>query len=288
MEVHRELIPRVEALYGGRIVATRPVSGGYTPAARMVAELTGGERIFVKAGTDAATSRCLRAEQVIYEHVQGPFLPQLLAFEDHPEQPLLLIEDLSDGHWPPPWNRDRIDAVLGTLEAVHSARPAVPSYRDAHGSREPGWQSVASDPAPFLSLGLASKPWLEAVLPTLVAAEDSVETEGEALTHWDVRSDNLCITGRGAVLVDWNGGCLSNPRLDLGFWLPSLCDEGGPEPEAILRDAPDVASWVSGFFAARAGLPAIPKAPGVRPVQRAQLIPALAWTVRALGLPPPT
>ena len=72
----------------------------------------------------------------------------------------------------------------------------------------------------------------------------------------------------------------------LGLWLPSLAYEGGPEPEQILPDAPEVAAWVSGFFAARAGLPQIPDAPRVRWVQRRQLATALPWAVRALGLPP--
>jgi hypothetical protein len=43
---------------------------------------------------------------------------------------------------------------------------------------------------------------------------------------------------------------------------------------------------VSGYFAARAGLPTIPSAPRVRDIQRAQLGKALPWAVRALRLPP--
>lgn len=97
----------------------------------------------------------------------------------------------------------------------------------------------------------------------------------------------MCITERRALFVDWNHACLSNPQLDLGFWLPSLAYEGGPAPEHILPDAPDIAAWVSGFFAARAGLPGIPDAPQVRLVQRQQLATALPWAARALGLPPP-
>jgi hypothetical protein len=80
---------------------------------------------------------------------------------------------------------------------------------------------------------------------------------------------------------------VSNPQLDLGFWLPSLAYEGGPAPERILPDAPEVAAWVAGFFAARAGLPGISDAPRVRLVQRQQLATALPWAARALGLPLP-
>jgi len=48
--------------------------------------------------------------------------------------------------------------------------------------------------------------------------------------------------------------------------------------------APEVAAWVSGFFAARAGLPDIPDAPSARRVQREQLSTALPWAQRALHL----
>src|SRR3712207_9420956 len=88
---------------------------------------------------------------------------------------------------------------------------------------------------------MADARWLEKTLPTLIRHEESCPTAGDSLTHWDLRSDNICITAERAVFVDWNLACLSNPRLDLGFWLPSLAYEGGPRPEEILPDAPEVA-----------------------------------------------
>ncbi|MCA1619599.1 MAG: phosphotransferase [Acidobacteria bacterium] len=142
------------------------------------------------------------------------------------------------------------------------------------------WRAVAADPGPFLALGVADAVWLEAALPALLEYEERCPTEGESLTHVDLRSDNICITAARAVFVDWNGACLSNPRLDLGFWLPSLAYEGGPEPEKILPDAPEVAARVSGYFAARAGLPQISDALRVRAVQRRQLETALQWAAR--------
>ena len=93
-------------------------------------------------------------------------------------------------------------------------------------------------------------------------------------------------TAGQVIFVDWNLASLSNGRLDLGCWLPSLAYEGGPEPEQILPDAPEAAAWVAGFFAARAGLPPIVDAPRVRLVQQQQLSTALPWVVRALGLRP--
>jgi thiamine kinase-like enzyme len=145
---------------------------------------------------------------------------------------------------------------------------------------------VAADPESFLALGVADAVWLERALPTLIPYEESCPTAGDSLAHWDLRSDNICITAGRAVFIDWNSACLANPRLDLGFWLPSLAYESGIEPEKILPDAPDVAARVSGYFAARAGLPKIIDAPRVRTVQRRQLETALPWAARALDLPP--
>ena len=43
-----------------------------------------------------------------------------------------------------------------------------------------------------------------------------------------IRSDNICFSASGAVLADWAEARRSNAKLDLGFWCPSLQQEGGP------------------------------------------------------------
>ncbi len=175
---------------------------------------------------------------------------------------------------------------MAQINALHNTPATLETYAQVHEMRDANWHAVAADPEPFLSLGIADVQWLEAALPSLMQFEEICSTAGDNLTHWDLRSDNICITIKRAIFIDWNAACLSNPRIDLGFWLPSLNYEGGPEPEKILPDAPEVAAWVSGFFAARAGLPEICDAPRVRIVQRQQLQTALPWAVRALDLPP--
>jgi aminoglycoside phosphotransferase (APT) family kinase protein len=147
----------------------------------------------------------------------------------------------------------------------------------------PGWEDVAADPEPFLSLGLVSGEWLDRHGPALVSASREADVDGTSLLHADVRSDNLCIRDGRAVLVDWNHARVGNPALDLAFWLPSLRLEHGPPPGHFGVDG--LAVVVSGFFAALAGLPAPAGAPAVRAFQRAQLEVALPWTCAALGLP---
>ncbi|HEX3406073.1 MAG TPA: phosphotransferase [Caulobacteraceae bacterium] len=276
---------RAEAVLGWRPSAWRAVHGGYTPAARYVVS-DGARRAFVKVATNPTTADMLRREARAYGAAQGPFMPQFIGWSDDAAAPLLAIEDLSEAVWPPPWTTAQIDQVLTQLAAMHGQRVDLPVLTQFNPRALDGWSSVARDARPFLSLALASRGWLDAALPALVRAEAACSVEGEALTHYDLRSDNICIAAGGAKFIDWAAAARGNPALDLGFWLPSLELEGGPAPEAMLPGRPEVAAAVSGYFAARAGLPIIPAAPRVRDIQRAQLQTALPWAIRALDLPP--
>jgi hypothetical protein len=278
---------RVERLLGDGVMEAERASGGYTAAGRWLIGLRSGKRVFAKIGTTPHTAQALRLEWKAYDELRAPFMPELLGWQDDAAEPLLVLEDLRAAHWPPPWNPGLVDAVRATLQAVHRTRARLPKFAELHGGIGDGWQEVARDPGPFLALGLATSAWLERALPLLLEASARVRTDGEELVHLDVRSDNLCRTDRGVVLIDWNFACLGNGALDTGFWLPSLEAEGGPAPEDTLPDHPPIAACVSGFFAARAGLPPLPDAPRVRTVQLQQLVPALHWAARELALPPP-
>lgn len=257
--------------------------------------------MFVKAGTTAPTGRFLRMEARLYDKLAAPFMPSMLAWEDDEASPLLILEDLTDAHWPPPWAPVHIDEALTLLDRVHAVEPelSLPGAEEtfagalaltAEGlpsqmSHRRGWAIVEEDARAFLSLHLCSADWLQGALPELVAAEAGATLTGRSLLHCDVRSDNLCFAGSRALLIDWNWASVGDARFDLAFWLPSLHAEGGPAPHEILRDAPGLAALVSGFFASRAGLAPPPGAPAVRTVQLTQLRSALPWAVHALGLP---
>jgi hypothetical protein len=264
----------------------RPIFGGYTPAARYVAA-AGAERAFVKVATTPLTAFLLRREAGVYERLCGPFMPRLIGWDDHEAEPLLIIEDLSDAFWPPAWDAPLVEAVLERLQVLHATESPLPTFTQTHGVLPGGWTTLAENPAPFLSLGLASREWLTHSLPALIEAEAACPLDGPSPVHFDLRSDNICRAADGVKFIDWPGACLGNPELDLGGWLPSLAFEGGPLPEDILPEAPQVAAWVSGYFAANAGLPTIPDAPFVRRVQREQLTTALPWAIRALKLGEP-
>jgi Phosphotransferase enzyme family len=271
---------------GRRPVRLTPVQRGYTQARRLLVELEDGSRAFVKLAVDELTAGWLRDEYRVYATVRGSFLPELFGFDDQGELPALALEDLSASHWPPPWPKGSVEAVVGALDELHAVEPpsGVPRIEEFERLFE-GWDVVEADPQPFLALGLCSANWLQPALPLLREAVENAPFAGDTLLHLDVRSDNICLRDGRALLVDWNQACLGNPDVDLASWVSSLRAEGGPEPWEVLPDQPGLAAWVAGFFAARAGLPPPPTAdPSVRALQLAQLETALPWAVRELGL----
>jgi Phosphotransferase enzyme family len=265
----------------------RILGGGYTLMEHWLVELEDGTRAFAKVAVDEPTAGFLRDENRVYSAVEAPFLPRLMRWDDDGALPILVLEDLTGAHWPPPW-RPRpgdVELVREALDELHAMPPpnalAPLMPDDLH-----TWREVERDPEPFLGLGLCSAEWLEQALPALIAATDRSDIGGDAFVHLDVRSDNICIAAGQAKLVDWNWASVGNPLVDLAFWLPSLYVEGGPQPSEVLPDAGDVTAVVSGFFAPIAGLPPPAGAPAVRPLQLAQLKVALPWAVEVLGLPP--
>jgi hypothetical protein len=278
---------RVSRLLGGTVVSLNAIeTRGYAVAFHAIAELDDGRTVFVKAGAEEVTSGFLRDEIKVYRTVREPFMPSFLGADDR-DPPLLVLEDLSGGFDAPPWTEAKIAAVLEVVEQLRTTA-APPELGSAERYREEWvgcWEKVASDPEPFLALGLCSRQWLQESLPALSAAAEAAPVAGDALTHIDIRSDNLAFVDGHAKLVDWNWACAGHPQLDLACWLPSLHAEGGPPPEALMPEGGGAfAALLSGVWASVAGLPPPPTAPSVRAVQLAQLRVALPWAARELGL----
>ena len=287
---------RVGKLKGSAPISWQRIERGYTPAERWLVRFADGSSAFAKVGASPLTSDFLRVEQGRYQQLHAVFMPQLLGFDADLERPLLLLEDLSAAAWPPPWRPGDVERVVQTLRQVAATRPLPDDLRSleeefgASGSDEragSGWGAVMQDPAAFLSLGLCTANWLTQAQGRLHAAQNEAALCGEDLLHNDVRSDNLCLLPDRVVLIDWNLAGRGNPAFDLAFAAPSVCFEGGPLPEHLVDDDGTLAAFVSGFFAARAGLPIIADAPRVRWIQLQQLRVALPWVARALALPPP-
>ncbi|MGV8831755.1 MAG: phosphotransferase [Devosia sp.] len=283
---HEALRNRIEAILGFQVVEWTLVHRGYTATRRYVAR-SGSQSAFIKIGTSAITAGMVNREIAIYRSLTAPFMPSLVGASTDPIEPVLVIENLSSAAWPPPWPTPRLSVVLEQIKEMHRTVSDLEAKTLLNDQRKAGWLTVAREPAPFLSLGLASREWLEKSLPTLIDAEQRCQLHGNSLTHLDLRSDNICIHEGQVKFVDWAEAGTGNAAVDLGFFLPSLAFEGGPSPDKIMPSAPEVAALISGFFAARAGLPTIPDAPFVRRVQLEQLSTALPWAQRALELPSP-
>jgi hypothetical protein len=264
----------------------RPAGDGYgTNNSRWVVELEDGETVFVKTALDALAADWLRQEHHVYRSVTGTFIPALRGWHDG-RVTLLVIEDLSNAEWPPPWTHERVDAVLAALHDAHSTPPPSGLGRLEDQREElDGWRRVATDPRPMLSTGLCSAAWLERALPQLLAASAACELRGSALMHHDVSSNNICLRDGRALLIDWNWAVIGNPLLDVVAWLPSLRSEGGPDPWSLVPDSGGLAALVAGYFASNAGLPPPTTAPKLREFQRRQGEVALEWAARELELP---
>jgi phosphotransferase family enzyme len=268
----------------------RVTTAGSTPAERWVVTLDGGQTAFVKVATDEETASWLRDEHLAYVVLgEAPFLPGYLGWYDDGAFPVLALEDLSAAVWPPPWTPEAIDAVRRTLDLVHGTPPfeGLPRADDDHLGLREGWREIRVEPTRFLALDLCSGAWLEHHLEALDEAARSAPLGGSALLHFDVRSDNVCLRGGEAVLVDWNWATVGNPSLDLFAWLPSLAAEGGPPPEEVATGGAELAAALAGFLCAHAARPALASTPGVRATQLAQARVALPWAARTLGLPEP-
>lgn len=279
----------LERALGSAPVDRARVTRGYAGNDRWRVRLADGRRVFVKQAPNELRAGWLREEHAVYSTVHGSFLPELHAWLDGGGTTALVLEDLGDCHWPPPWRPGDVEAVLSALSEIAATTPPPdlpnPEGRVAH---NPSWRGLAADPAPFLALGLCSRSWLESTLPALEQAAAAAPLQGVALLHLDVRSDNVCLRDGRALLVDWNWASVGNPDVDLACWLPSLHLEGGPAPEAMLPEAGGLAAWLTGIWSASAGLPPPPGAdPALRRLQAEQAGVAMRWAATALGLPSP-
>ena len=264
-----------------------PVAGGYTRAPKFRALARDETGVFVKfAEDDDLAVRAIVAELDVYESLSAPFLPVLYgAFQAH-DKALLILEDLSEAHWPPPYPPD-VAPLFAALDAIAAVRApdGLPTLAEP---AETPWRQIARAPEAFLSLGVCSGTWLIKALPTLIEAEACVPRSGSQLVHNDVWAGNLCFADRGALLVDWAEARVGNAAIDRAFALLSLRVEGAPV--SAIDDAPALAAFVTGIVAAEASAPLPAWAPAgstLRSDQLGDLRVALPWAAGELGLPPP-
>jgi hypothetical protein len=269
---------------------------GLTAAQRFVVRFADGSSAFVKAAVDAETERWLRTDHLIMSSIGVDLVPRIIAWIEDGERSILVLEDLSDAHWPADhfreehgrrlpvlWKPGQLALAFGALDRLAAVVP--PPSLPPLGAARSEWAAIADARGPFLALGLCSPAWLDQTIDRLVAAECSVDLSGDALVHHDVRSDNVCFRGDRVILVDWSEARRGSPRFDLANFLTGCALEGGPDPFDVMPDGGALAAWLGGRAAKRAVHEA-ERAPAwlIRVMKRMAIVD-LQWAARSLGLP---
>ena len=252
--------------------------------------LDDGRSVFVKAGTAPSARAQIQRERQIIEAVSAPFMPRVYGGSTDDEWSALVIEDLSGGHWPPPYPDDG-RALLDAVSMVGDvAPPAIVARRPSGRPFGTYWERVTADPGPVLAHGSFSRDWLEHCAPQLIAAESRARLDGDDFLHDDVWHGNVCYTERGAVLIDWASVSIGDHRLDLAYALLSIRASGATPPPIEFDDEAAYAALLAGSNAYNAAQPideSISRASVLRDGWLHDLQYALVWVAGLLGLPRP-
>jgi hypothetical protein len=285
---------------GGPPTSARDLAGGFSPGATTVLACP-DRAIFVKAvGADLNPDSpdFHRREAAISVALPvAPQLPRLLDVYDDGDW-VALAFDAVDGRPPAcPWDADELREAVHALDGLHQLLTPSPAASAPPASFRltpllGGWSALASQPKAPVGLDewarrhLAQLAQLESDWPEAVV--------GDTLLHCDVRSDNMLVTDRGVVFVDWPHACVGAAEFDLLAWAPSVALEGGPSPESLLGMYPRgraadpyaltvLVAALSGFFVAHSLRPPPPGLPTLRTFQAAQGAVALSWLRRRTG-----
>jgi aminoglycoside phosphotransferase (APT) family kinase protein len=287
-----------ERTLDGQVAEAHTQGAGFSPGAACRLLLRDGRRAFVKAvsaGVNEESARLHRTEAGIMRAMPpGIPVPSLIDSYDEDGWVALILTDVAGRIPAQPWRRDELAEAIDALSELHErltpspvadAPNVVDLYRDVFG----GWRRMAEGdtvpPEDFRSRvdRLAE---LESAWPAAAT--------GTTLLHGDLRADNMLLTDRGVVLVDWPWAAVGAPWFDVIAFAPSAVMHGAGDPEWLLarsRDAvgvPEdavtaVIAAVAGYFTEQATKPAPPGLPGLRAFQAAQGDAARAWLATRLG-----
>ena len=291
MEPPAEVVEAVTQATGHAPRSWEHFVAGYTHAEKWIVDL-GVRTVFVKASADAVARGQIEREASVIEAVGAgaAFMPRSYGSATVGEWTALVLEDLREAVWPPPYP-DGGDALLETLAQVAATPPPAGLPRRPEG-RPHGtyWQRIAADPGPVLANGPFSALWLYAALPVLDAAESRARLDGDDLTHDDVWAGNVCYTDRAALLIDWPGAAIGDRRIDLAYAVLSIRSSGAPPPRVDFPDEAAYAALLAGANAYQAAQPVNPLIAYGEELREGWLYDldfALEWACDLLELPPP-
>ena len=280
---------------GRSIVEVRRVAGregGYGPATRRVLGLDDGTTVFLKFGGTRRLRSDLRHERDVYDGLRASFMIDKVGAFERPHGVGILLDNCESAAWPPPWMAAQIAAVTDALAALRMVDP--PPAVDSCGTAAErlavrGWASIADDLDLLIDRGIATRSWLDRHLDLLVDVSHPRCVDGDALVHFDLRSDNLCFVDGSARIIDWASARIGHRYLDQHYWATTLLHETGIRHDGLLAD--DAASHLAllaALFVRQAGATPVDAA-GVAQAHRAEaaLRSLLPWMCDLLGIEPP-
>jgi len=216
------------ALLGEPILASAPISSGFTAALVYRISLAGGRGAVAKVAPWSAEREQvlagLRTESQVLSSLTAPFLPRLLAADD--TVGALVIEDLgsagwlphgTDGDWPIP-PQVAAESIWRTAEGIR-ALPVPVGLPAGNAGLSTVWERVGElDLAP---MGIDEQ-WWRTTAPLLRQAAAEHDFVVSVLVHGDFKGANLCLRDGYVVAVDWSGAHLGDPSTDVleaAIWL---------------------------------------------------------------------
>jgi aminoglycoside phosphotransferase (APT) family kinase protein len=288
----------IERRLGSRVVEAVTQRGGFSPALAARLRLADGSRVFLKAVSEDANpdSHHIYRQEARVVAALPPTVPSppFRWLYDRHGWVALCFDDVDGRHPHDPWTEGDLDVVVRGLRAMSAALTPSPivvdeSAADAFAGVLNGWVIALERGETRLD------PWARRNLNRLAHVELGTPSAvgGESLVHFDLRADNILISGDRVWVVDWPVARFGAAWVDWVAMAPSVEMQGGPRCEDFLHRF-DVAGVpaasitaaicsLAGYFSVHSLDPPPPGIPTVRSFQAAQGALALRWLRERTG-----
>ncbi len=215
-DVPSHLRDAVAGMLGSPVVAADSQAGGFSPGSADRVLCADGRRAFVKTATAHVNPRVVpihRSEAAVAAVLpDGVPSPALIGVADGGDWIALAFEEIDGTPPQTPWSEPDLRATLDVLAATAqvaldaSARAVILPADDAVAEIADGWSQILADARHPVDDANPDVAWALAHAQEWAAEAERVRTDaaGDALLHFDARSDNVLVRADGsAVLVDW-------------------------------------------------------------------------------------
>lgn len=293
----------IETWAGAPVIAAESQAGGFSPSVAAILRSEDGRSFFVKAAAmelNPDTPGFHRREAVIAAALpaEAPVPRLLWTYDEGKDGWIVLVYEAIAGRNPrTPWQSVELDRVVESLITLSEALTPSPIPEEIAGRARrtslfahPKWPLMKRYPPEGLDA------WSIRNIDRLVALDERAyeAIDGESLIHIDLRADNMLITDRGVMIVDWPHARIGAPWVDMLGMAPSVALQGGPQPDEFLfrhpaaraADPTDIDAAIAalaGYFTYQSFQAPPTGIPTVRAFQRAQGEIARAWLAKRTG-----